>query len=58
MAEPYVVLSPAVSNRSFTASRVPGRGDSTEVMKMSSVEGEIDVRDEDRGAVEEHDEAE
>src|SRR5207302_11519392 len=42
----------------LTARRVPGGGDSTRVMKIASVEREIDVRDEDRGAVEEQDEAE
>ena len=47
-----------MSNRSLTARRRPGGGDSTAVIKIASVEGEIDVRDEDRGAVEEHDEAE
>src|SRR5438045_9135858 len=49
---------PAVSKRSFTASRRPGGGDSTVVMKTESVEGEIDVGDEDGRAEEKQDEAE
>src|SRR6266550_8808510 len=50
---------PAVSKRSLTASRRPGGAvASTSVMKIESVEGEIDVRDEDGGAEEEQDEAE
>src|SRR5438046_10256959 len=49
---------PAVSKRSFTASRRRDGGDSTVVMKTESVEGEIDVGDEDGRAEEKQDEAE
>src|SRR6266511_6275275 len=37
MTEPYVVVSPAVSKRSLTASRIPSGGRSGRARKMPSV---------------------